>query len=224
MTKLLRKIASRFDMSLQISKNHADRHNGANILIANHSQLPLDQLGDYVGSHLIRDPRDAVVSGYFYHLWTNEVWAHQPNENYGGKSYQQHLKGVSQEDGLTSEIERFSTYVRNYRLNEWNYKNPRIFEVKYESLIADEQAIFESMFKHYGFNESAITESLILAKRLSFKNVAKRKLGHQQSGSHLRSGKPNQWVEVLSKKHCESIKTLWGDLLIHLGYEVDYDW
>lgn len=30
------------------------------------------------GTHMIRDPRDVVVSSYFYHLWTEEPWANLP--------------------------------------------------------------------------------------------------------------------------------------------------
>ncbi len=224
MTKLFRKIASLYQLSLQISNNNGDIHNGSDILIANHSQLSLHQLKNYVGSHLIRDPRDAIVSGYFYHLWTNEAWAQEPQEIYGGQSYQQHLKGLTQEDGLVAEIERFRTYIRDYRLMEWDYQNPRIYEVKYESLIADEQQVFEKMFRHFGFHETAIRKCLKLAKTVSFANVAKRDPGQTKTGSHLRSGRPNQWVDVLNDQHRELIKSLWGDLIIRMGYEVNNDW
>lgn len=33
---------------------------------------------EYRGSHFIRDPRDLVVSGYYYHLWTREAWCMDP--------------------------------------------------------------------------------------------------------------------------------------------------
>jgi hypothetical protein len=31
----------------------------------------------YRGTNIIRDPRDLLVSGYQYHLWTKEAWANQ---------------------------------------------------------------------------------------------------------------------------------------------------
>ena len=224
LTQLLRGIASKFDMTLEISNNNGDRHNGSDILIANHSQLCLEDLGDYVGSHMIRDPRDAVVSAYYYHLWTDEAWVHQKSEQYGGRSYQEFLNGMNEEEGLAEEIRRFETYIQHYRLQEWDYQNPRILEIRYESLIADEQTEFRKLFEHYGFSESAIKDSLELAESLSFKNVAKRKLGAKKSKSHLRSGKPNQWVEILNSSHRQLVKSLWGDLLIQMGYENDLNW
>src|SRR3954466_12518100 len=39
------------------------------------------------GTHMIRDPRDVLVSGYFYHLWTAERWANLPDPRYEGRSY-----------------------------------------------------------------------------------------------------------------------------------------
>lgn len=224
MTELLRKIASKFGMSVQISNANGDAHNGADILIANHSQLPLEALRNYVGSHLIRDPRDAVISGYFYHLWTNESWAHQPDPQYGNVSYQQFLKMQNQEDGITAEIQRFSTYIRHYRLMEWDYNNPRILEIKYESLIADEPKVFTELFQHYGFSDDAVAQSLKLAESVSFKNIAKRNQGETKTGVHLRSGKPNQWVELLNSDHRDMIKSEWGELLWKMGYETNHDW
>jgi len=32
------------------------------------------------GTHIVRDPRDVAVSGYRYHLWTDEEWVHTPYE------------------------------------------------------------------------------------------------------------------------------------------------
>jgi len=224
MTNLLRSIASKFGMSLQISNSNGDSHNNADILIANHSQLPLTPLGDYVGSHLIRDPRDAVVSGYYYHLWTNESWAHEPQPTYDGLSYQQFLKQQNLEDGITAEIERFTTYIQHYRLMEWNYDNPRILEIKYESLIRNERRIFAELFQHYGFSETAVAQSLELAESVSFKNIAKRNRGEAKQGVHLRSGKPNQWVELLNVYHRDKIKSEWGDLLLKMGYETSHEW
>jgi hypothetical protein len=34
-------------------------------------------ISNYRGSHMIRDPRDIVLSGYHYHLWTSEDWCNK---------------------------------------------------------------------------------------------------------------------------------------------------
>ena len=142
-TRVLEGIARRFDLTVQkVNQRTEPLLPEANIVIANHSDLDLDSLGDFVGSHMIRDPRDAIVSGYFYHLWTTEAWAHEPKEQLDGQSIQQHLKSLNQSDGILFEISRFEEYSRNRGLLDWNFEDDRIIELKYEQLMEDEPACF----------------------------------------------------------------------------------
>jgi hypothetical protein len=48
--------------------------------------------------------------------------------------------------------------------------------------------------------------------------VAGRSIGEVKEGSHLRSGKPGQWREVLSPKNMALFRELTGDLVERLGY------
>eukprot|EP00899_Mesostigma_viride_P028874 jgi/Mesvir1/9171/Mv06911-RA.1 len=52
----------------------------------------------------VRDPRDLVVSGYFYHLAANEAWLLEPKEWFDGLSYQEYLQSVPKEQGLHEEM------------------------------------------------------------------------------------------------------------------------
>ncbi|CAI5961884.1 unnamed protein product, partial [Closterium sp. NIES-65] len=67
----------------------------------------LKLLGDkkYKAIMTVRDPRDVVVSGYFYHKTTQEPWVHEPRSEYGGKSYQQMLNNVSKSAGINMEVD-----------------------------------------------------------------------------------------------------------------------
>ena len=58
------------------------------IWLQEHSKVIFENLPAYVGSHMIRDPRDITISAYFYHLWCHEEWCHIKKEEYGGMSYQ----------------------------------------------------------------------------------------------------------------------------------------
>lgn len=232
LTRVLEAVAQRWRLTVQKS-NLTDEPivAAAAILVCNHSQhlsTELDPLrGNVVASHLIRDPRDAIVSGYFYHLWTNESWVHEPQTQFGGSSYQQHLKSIDQESGIAAEIERFGHYVHEYGLMEWNYHDPRVLELKYETLIADEQATFERLFRHYRFTSRAVTVATKLALQQSFSKATNRNLGQASPSSrpsHLRSGQPGEWKSVLSTEHCRQFKNTCGDLLIHMGYETNDDW
>lgn len=213
-------VGQRFDLLVQKS-NLIDTvlDDDADVLICNHSQHATDSLGDVVGSHLIRDPRDAIVSGYFYHLWTDESWAREPQSRFAGLSYQQHLKTLDQNAGLGAEIERFAEYVRDYGLLNWDYHDPRMLELKYEDLIRNERVVFKKMFQHYGFTPRAVSISIHLALQQSFKNVSQRQLGEQVARSHLRSGEPGEWKSVFTREHCRQIHDRLGELIERMGYE-----
>ena len=218
--RVLEKVADNWKLCMQKSNEHEDIvGSDTDIIFANHSHLDLDSFGDFIGSHMIRDPRDCVVSGYFYHLWTDEAWAHQPQQWYDGLSYQQHLKSLNQEDGLAAEISTFAGYAKTYRLRDWNYDDDRIFEIKYEELLADEQKTFTKLFQHYGFSETAVNKSVQLASQCSFKKVSGRQVGQSQAKSHLRSGRPGEWKEVLSENHLRLIEEQFGNLIEQMGYE-----
>ena len=218
--RVLEKVAQQWNLSLQKSNEHNDSLNPeTEIIFANHSHLDLNRLGDFVGSHMIRDPRDCVVSGYFYHLWTDEAWAHQPQECFEGLSYQQHLKQLNQSDGLLAEIKTFDSYAKTYALRDWNYEDERILEIKYEELLANEQSGFEYLFRHYGFAERAIGKAVQLAGQCSFEKMARRSIGQSKEKSHLRSGKPGQWKDILSSDHLRQIDNSFGDLIERMGYK-----
>ena len=77
----------------------------------------------YRASHLIRDPRDVVVSGYHYHRRTDETWVHEPSDRYGGLSYQAFLLGVDEHDGLMAEIDRCAR-SSVAEMDAWSYGQP----------------------------------------------------------------------------------------------------
>jgi hypothetical protein len=88
-TRVLESIAQVYGLSVQkIKLDTEPLLPGTDICIAMHSDLKLARIGDFVGSHMIRDPRDAIVSGYFYHLWTTEAWVLEPRAELDGRSFQ----------------------------------------------------------------------------------------------------------------------------------------
>ena len=224
-TRVLESIGNKYGLSVQkVKRNTEQLLPGTDIVIASHSDMKLERIGDFVGSHMTRDPRDAIVSGYFYHLWTNEAWAHQPQEELDGQSFQQPLPSLGQEEGILSEIRRFQLYTQNRNLLDWNFDDERILEIKYEDLIENEEAGFRRMFRHYGFVDSAVETCLELARQFSFSKIAQRGVGQTSNNRHLRSGKPGQWRELFSDVHVEAVKSQFGELLIRWGYEENQDW
>jgi hypothetical protein len=196
--------------------------NDTDIFMEQHSYVDLTEFDDYIGSHLIRDPRDMVVSGFHYHKWTDEDWAHLPQPSLGFQSFQKYLNSLNDSDGLLAEITRTAKNVND--MADWNYRNPKFFEIKYEELVLDEMAIFEQLFKHFGFNEEGVRIGLLMAEKYSFKNVTKRKVGQEATKNHLRSGKVGQWKEIFTEDHKALFKELTGDSLIKMGYEQNQNW
>ena len=221
--RVLEKVATEFDWRLQKSNQDTEPPDPqVEIFFSNHSlHWPQFQElhGDAaIGSHLVRDPRDAIVSGYYYHLWTDEAWARVPQTELNGLSYQQHLQSLSRSDGIFAEIRRVADYVNEYQMNAWVYSDPRMLELRYEDLIADEKKCFTQLFSHYGFDPKTIRQAVRLAKTQSFRRASARKLGQTQQKSHLRSGKPGEWKDVLSAAHLSIINELFGELMERMGY------
>jgi len=174
------------------------------------------------GSHLIRDPRDIVVSGYFYHLWTEEKWARQPDgRSWGGLSYQEYLNSVDPTQGLLAEIERAagSTLAD---MAAWDYEQPEFLELRYEDVITDEPTMFRRLFDFYGFDDKAIAEGLAVVEKVSIHSGGPD--GLQKPRRHVRSGKTAQWRQHFGAEHVALFKELTGGLLVDLGYESDSEW
>jgi Sulfotransferase domain len=223
--RILREIAAEFGLSFGSGDNYQQINNFENfqdfqIFIDNGSHVKVDKLPNYIGSHMIRDPRDMIISGYFYHLWTNEQWANLPKAHYRGRSYREYLNSIDQDKGLVAEIHRNWFWIPH--MAGWNYNNSKIFEIKYEDIIIDEEAILYKMFEHYGFKPNAVKRCCSIASKHSFKTLTKYK--GTGSKSHLRSGKCGEWKQYFKKEHKDLFKTMYPDALVKLGYEKDDNW
>jgi hypothetical protein len=169
------------------------------------------------GSHIVRDPRDLVVSAYHYHLRTTEAWALEPSDEWDGKSYRDYLGSLNAHDGLMAEITR-SARSGLASMGTWDYNQPEFLELRYENVLRDEASAFESLFRHYGFRSSECSASVETARRFSLDVVR----GHQDE--HVRSGQPGEWRSAFEPSHSAHFKELTGDLVVRLGYENTTDW
>jgi hypothetical protein len=168
------------------------------------------------GSHMVRDPRDLVVSGYEYHLVTEESWAHRPEPSFGGLSYQAHLRALNEFDGLMAEIDWFARGT-GLHLGAWDYEQSEFLELHYEDVLEDELGMFEKLFGWYDFNNDAREIGLRTVEQLSLKKGGAKP-------SHVRSGVPGEWSTRLTAEHVARFKQRTGDLVVRLGYEADPDW
>lgn len=99
--------------------------------------------GHFKGFHIIRDPRDICVSGYFSHIKTHfvEGWPQLAE-------YRKELKTLSKEDGLLREFEYSDFWLQQIEL--WNYDDPHIIEVKMEDLTENPYKEWKRIFDFLG--------------------------------------------------------------------------
>lgn len=235
---ILTAISEEFGLPFIQNDQEKIRNNIA-IFFQYHSRVDLGALPKYRGAHIIRDPRDVVVSGYYYHLWTKEEWAITPIKDLPADmekvwsllpvkeikhmSYQQYLNSLPREQGIIAEIQRAST-VDIKEMVEWDYNNEYFFEFKYESIMQNEEEILRQLFRHYGFKDDAVERSVEIARQFSFERRSQRKTGEVNNKSHMRSGKLQQWASEFSEENKAYFKKLHGEDLVRLGYERDLSW
>ncbi len=79
----------------------------------------------YKGIHIIRDPRDIVVSGYFSHRYNH-------NRRDWLKSHAEKLDIVNEKEGLLLEVDHCKINID--LIKGWDYHDPNIIEIKYEEI------------------------------------------------------------------------------------------
>jgi hypothetical protein len=108
----------------------------------------VESLGAVRAFHVIRDPRDIVVSGYFSHR--NARPADHPGAGAWGlphiAEHRERLLSVSKEEGLILEMDFAHRELLD--LAEWDYERPEILELRLEELSAKPYDGFVRIFQH----------------------------------------------------------------------------
>jgi hypothetical protein len=189
---------------------------GTRMFLSMQGKQDLARLGPYRGVHVMRDPRDMIVSGYHYHKWTHETWVHRLDEN--GESYQQKLNRLDKTEGLFLEIDHFIFFYRD-TLTGWNLDDPDLYEVSYEALMGPEKrAKYVEIFTHLGFREAELKLATDLMKLFEAESRSGKASGAINQKSHVRSGKSGQWETELEPAHLAYIEQELGPVLRKFGY------
>ena len=206
------------------------------------------------GFHVIRDPRDIIVSAYFSHRNSH------PTEGLPHLAeHRRRLQEVSKEEGLLLEMDFSAQELRD--MGEWSYGHPDILEVKMEELTARPYEGFLQIFEFLGLLDEAssyparrrvalfvremlnrasfryrrlswlrrpmpVTGELLLGRVWDhrFEKKARRRRGEEDPRSHYRKGQPGDWRNHFTEEHVAAFKEKFGDLVVRLGYETDNSW
>lgn len=196
-----------------------------NMASLNNHFLPLEELEAVSGeqntcSLFIRDPRDLLVSGYFYHKKGVEPWTKVQNplesdyEVVNGKipaavresglSLHEYLNCCGMGEGLLIELEFREKHFDN--LSKWlAYIDPRILFIDYFEIMADEKQAFLRLGKHHNFNA-------VQATALAY-FVNKYKASNSRNNTHIRNPSPGQWKKTLTRECLEVLDQRFPELI-----------
>ena len=170
--------------------------------------------------HLIRDPRDVLISAMHYHRRADESWLHEPVPGYDNITYQRRLNAFeTRYEQYVFEMEN-STDSTLRDMQGWQYGRSNCFEARYEELRQDTQmAYWSKIIDFLGFepHEQAICRQRFWQHSL-FGNLSGR--AHR----HVRSGDVAQWKREFTPELAQAFRWKFPKVLQALGYEPDDRW
>jgi hypothetical protein len=120
------------------------------ITITDPKQEIVDTLPPLHGFHVIRDPRDVIVSAYFSHMHSHPI-------SFGGvewpemATHRQALKRLDHDEGLLKEIEFTGPFIDT--MSTWSYEQPGTLEIKMEDFVVDQVAWWTRILRHFDLLE-----------------------------------------------------------------------
>ncbi len=191
------------------------------LLLTDYSSGMLDlESIDGRGFHVIRDPRDILVSMYFSHRNSHRINHAEIKRN------RRRLAELDRLDGLTYLMEESRFFQRIMReLADWKYESDRFYETSFERLTTDPLREFEAIF---AFLDIPVEQSELarILQQNRF-DVLKADWKARNPGievNHYRSGIAGDWTNHLEREPKTIFRQKYGDLLIQLGYENDATW
>ncbi len=213
----------------------------------------LQGLPPFRGFHVVRDPRDLVVSAYFSHRNSH------PTRDWPELiEHRARLQALGKDEGLLLEMEFDRPYLEE--MLRWDYGQPHVLELRMEDLTPDPYRQFLRIFGFLGILDEShqrkgqqlgfVFDSALNilhhqhkwpwprrrasfpAGRLldmvhdnRFSNFAGgREAGQVDEASHYRKGVAGDWRNHFGDRHAARFQELYGEVLLKLGYEASADW
>ncbi len=193
----------------------------------NNRALDLGRIDGFWISRFVRDPRDLVVSGYFYHKrgaepWTclrsptQEDWYFAnglvPKGMHGaGLSFAEYLRALPTEEGLLAELEFRRFHFES--MAQWPARHPDIVLYRYEDILGNEARVWRELFNFYGLSS--------LERALGGWFAGRYAVGRLSSHPHVRNPASGQWRQHFTPRVRRAFDAEYAGLLRGLGYSSD---
>lgn len=187
------------------------------IYFDHHSRFPEIEPGSeslFRGIHMVRNPKDMIVSAALYHAWSDEKWLHVRQEKFGGLTYQEKINSLHTiKEKLQFEMKN-SSYFQIKNMS--SFQTGDIFlNIKFEDLMIDDEFYKTiEIARHLGlegeelifFMKAVYKESLFGAKSKSEKKHIQPK------------EKKNEYMHVLNMEILDTYNKMFGADAQALGY------
>lgn len=224
MGRLFQSIAKRLDYPFRRLKDHEPVDSTAlraghslAFLFQDHARFDPDLAlsAEDRGWHLIRDPRDVLISGANYHGWSHEPWLHQPREKFEGRSYQQQIRPLSFEDAVRFEMDR-STGQAVRDMLSFDRRQGSIRDIAFEDLRLDHQGDMAiGLFRELGFDDHALAICLECYREEHVGAIGDDSLALRQ---HIQSADCAQWRYLFTAELLDDLERKLPRACERLGY------
>lgn len=216
----------------------------SDVVLLPHSLVGRPPERPYRAIRLIRDPRDIWVSGYLYHLRTDEEWCVNadldptppigwPKVDYSvqyqdeswkcryldglqGRSYQDNLRCRSRAEGLEFELAGYTNWTLG-AMRLWRRNGIAAMDVKLEDVVANFDRTLSGVFRYFGFNSEQVEAALKVSETEDIQRMDDTAIANRPQ---IYSRTISKWRDILSPKQIAEFERCHGDLIQSLGYEL----
>ena len=242
--KIFLKMAIEYGWSYSSVNRKDSRIPNSDIVFFLNSRInPAELPEEYIGIHIVRDPRDILVSGYLYHKRTTEPWCTNKNrqikkkidypqvpnsqmhrelswkikylESLGKKSYKEILNERDELSGLLFELNNYCAWT----LSDMKHSvidREKTVEIRFEDVMDDFEITMDKVFEHCNFEAEEKSFAIRESNKENIKNMDDKTLN---ANSHISSKRTSKWRDYLSDDLLVLFDKRHGELLRRYGYE-----